>query len=130
MSVLHPPAATGAARAAQVDLEAEASLERCGALREFWYVACTSAELAARRPLGCTLFGLPLVLFRGADGRPVALRDRCLHRNARLSEGSVLPGGRLGCPYHGWTYDTAGRCVEIPSLGPRQCGEALDAPAH
>jgi phenylpropionate dioxygenase-like ring-hydroxylating dioxygenase large terminal subunit len=24
------------------------------------------------------------------------------------------------CPYHGWRYDGAGQCVEIPSLGPGQ----------
>src|SRR5687767_3824573 len=92
------------ARVPQVDLDAEADLGRCGALADYWYVACTSAELGSKHPLGRTILGLPLVLFRDQRGSPVALRDRCLHRNARLSEGDVLPGGRLGCPYHGWTY--------------------------
>src|SRR5207247_6007865 len=31
---------------------------------------------------------------------------------------------------HGWTYAPSGRCVEIPSLGPAQRGEILDAEAH
>lgn len=119
-----------APRIAQVDLEAEADWERCGALKEFWYVACTSAELTARRPLARTLLGMPLVLFRDERGAPAALRDRCLHRNACLSAGDVLPGGRIGCPYHGWTYDASGRCVEIPSLGPAQRGEVLDEAGH
>jgi phenylpropionate dioxygenase-like ring-hydroxylating dioxygenase large terminal subunit len=112
-----------------VDLEAEASLERCGALKDFWYVACLSSELTRDKPLARTLFGTHLVLFRDEQGRPTALRDRCLHRNARLSHGDVFHG-RLGCPYHGWVYDASGAVVEVPSLGPSQRGEALDAQGH
>ena len=44
--------ASSAARAAPVDLEAEADLDRCGALKDFWYVACTSLQLAGRHPVG------------------------------------------------------------------------------
>jgi phenylpropionate dioxygenase-like ring-hydroxylating dioxygenase large terminal subunit len=112
-----------------VDLEAEADLGRCGALKDFWYVACLSRELRHDRPLARTLFGTGLVLFRDEKGYPVALRDRCLHRNARLSRGKVLEGGLLACSYHGWVYDSGGQVVEVPSLGPDQRNEALDAPA-
>jgi phenylpropionate dioxygenase-like ring-hydroxylating dioxygenase large terminal subunit len=56
-----------------------------------------------------------LALFRQADGRPAALADRCAHRNMPLSAGRVN-GGCIECPYHGWKYDSAGRCVEAPSL--------------
>ena len=112
-----------------VDLEAEADLTRCGALKDFWYVACLSTELTSGKPLARTLFGTNVVLFRDEHGRPVALRDRCLHRNARLSAGAVFHG-RPGCPYHGWVYDGSGAVVEVPSLGPNQCGEVLDARGH
>src|SRR5216117_693045 len=78
-------ASTAPRRAAQVDLEAEADFDRCGALKDFWYVACASNELAERRPVGRKLFGVPIVVFRGPEGTPAALYDRCLHRNARLS---------------------------------------------
>ena len=112
-----------------VDLEAEADLARCGALKDYWYVACLSGELTSRRPLARTFFGTNVVLFRDERGQPVALRDRCLHRNARLSAGAVFDG-KLGCPYHGWVYDGSGAVVEVPSLGPSQCGESLDAQGH
>jgi len=112
-----------------LELEAEADLARCGALKDYWYVACLSSELGRESPLSRTVFGVPLVLFRDPDGRPAALRDRCLHRNARLSAGDVFDG-RLGCPYHGWVYDASGACVEIPSLGPDQRGQALSAEGH
>lgn len=90
-----------------------------GTLNHHWYAACTGAELKANRPLGRTILGERLVLFRDAAGAPAALKDRCLHRNALLSEGEVFDGC-LGCPYHGWTYDAAGRVVNIPSEGPER----------
>ncbi len=110
----------------RIELEAEADLERCGALKDFWYVACLSSELAPKQVLSRTILGTPLAVFRGADGKPAALFDRCLHRNARLSAGDAFDG-KLGCPYHGWVYDASGACVEIPSLGPPQKGGHLDA---
>ncbi len=112
-----------------VDLEAEADLTRCGALKDYWYVACRSPELTTRKPLARTILGTNLVLFRDEHGRPAALRDRCLHRNARLSAGATFDG-KLGCPDHGWVYDAAGNVVEVPSLGPSQRGEVLDARGH
>lgn len=113
----------------RVELEAEADLARCGALKDFWYVACLSSELRAGKLEARTMLGTPLVLFRDARGQAAALLDRCLHRNARLSAGDCFEG-KVGCPYHGWTYDAEGRCVEIPSLGPTQQGSVLDASGH
>jgi phenylpropionate dioxygenase-like ring-hydroxylating dioxygenase large terminal subunit len=86
--------------------------------REHWYVAARSIDLG-RRPLAARILGEPLVLFRGADGRPHALLDRCAHRNLALSRGRVVDGA-LECAYHGWRYGAGGACVEIPSL----CGPA------
>jgi phenylpropionate dioxygenase-like ring-hydroxylating dioxygenase large terminal subunit len=39
----------------------------------------------------------------------------CLHRGARLSGGRVA-NDCLACPYHGWEYNGAGRCVRTPAL--------------
>src|SRR5439155_280502 len=44
-----------------------------------------------------------------------AWRDLCVHRGTRLSLGRVVDGGRLECPYHGWTYGTDGCCVLMPA---------------
>jgi phenylpropionate dioxygenase-like ring-hydroxylating dioxygenase large terminal subunit len=88
-----------------------------GTLHEHWYVAALSRQVTGRRPFASTILEEPLVLFRGTDGRAAALRDRCLHRNAALSGGDVFDGC-IGCPYHGWTYDASGACVNVPSEGP------------
>jgi phenylpropionate dioxygenase-like ring-hydroxylating dioxygenase large terminal subunit len=84
-------------------------------LTRFWYVACRSADLG-NRPLSRNVLGVPLVLFRGQDGKAAALLDRCPHRNVPLSLGRVVAGGRLECAYHGWQFEGEGRCVHIPGL--------------
>jgi phenylpropionate dioxygenase-like ring-hydroxylating dioxygenase large terminal subunit len=80
-----------------------------------WYAACRSDELG-REPLGRTILGLPVVVFRDGQGGAGALLDRCAHRNVPLSAGEVDGAGRLACPYHGWRYDRTGACREVPGL--------------
>lgn len=94
--------------------------QRCGLLKNYWYAAALSAELGRWRPMSSTVLGEKLVLWRAPGGAAVAMLDRCLHRNALLSKG-VLVDGCLACPYHGWTYDQSGRCVHVPSQGPKSC---------
>jgi phenylpropionate dioxygenase-like ring-hydroxylating dioxygenase large terminal subunit len=97
-------------------------------LRDRWFIAFRSATLRAR-PAAMTLQGVPLVLYRGADGRPAALEDRCPHRNAPLSAGRVR-GGELECAYHGWRFDRAGACVAVPGLGAPPDARATRATAY
>jgi phenylpropionate dioxygenase-like ring-hydroxylating dioxygenase large terminal subunit len=80
--------------------------------RNQWYVAAYGTEVS-RRLLGRTICGEPIVLYRSAKGDPVALADRCVHRQYRLSASS-LDGDNLVCGYHGFTYDTDGTCVKVP----------------
>lgn len=81
--------------------------------KKCWYVAASSEELKGA-PLARKLLGVDVILWRTADGRPVAFEDRCAHRAFPLSSGKVLED-RLVCGYHGCTYDDSGACVHIPS---------------
>ena len=81
-------------------------------IRNCWYVAAWPHEVTDK-PLARTLLGEPVVLYRQADGRAVALEDRCCHRDLPLSMGEVC-GDRIVCRYHGLAYDHSGRCVHIP----------------
>ncbi len=83
-------------------------------LPRWWYVACLARELG-RRPVARTVLDTPLVLHRDGGGRPVALLDRCPHRNAPLSMGRVVDG-LLECRYHGWRFDRDGSCRTVPGL--------------
>ena len=77
-----------------------------------WYVAALPEEVDGA-PLGRTVLGIPLALFRQPDGVAVALLDICPHRFAALSDGQLIDGN-LQCPYHGLEFDGTGRCVRNP----------------
>jgi len=85
-------------------------------LRTGWYVVAESADLADE-PLAVRLLGEDLVLWRDDEGMAVIAPDRCPHREAPLSIGT-LQQGRLTCVYHGWEFGSSGRCVGVPSSGP------------
>jgi phenylpropionate dioxygenase-like ring-hydroxylating dioxygenase large terminal subunit len=80
---------------------------------EGWYWAMPSTELkkGGRAPLD--FLGRPLVVYRGEDGRVVALDAYCPHMGAHLAEGKV-EGDGIRCLFHHWKYNAEGRCVEIP----------------
>ncbi len=82
-------------------------------LDQQWLVGCTSKQLG-KRPVAVCVLNTPLVLFRSGN-TVVAAEDRCPHRNAPLSQGFVSQG-RITCPYHGWSFDTQGRCVDVPGV--------------
>ncbi len=85
-------------------------------LKNFWYIACESSQLTKEKPLPSELMGEWIALYRDNTGKAVAVTDRCLHRNARLSKGRVHQGN-LACPYHGWRYGKNGEVVAVPSEG-------------
>jgi phenylpropionate dioxygenase-like ring-hydroxylating dioxygenase large terminal subunit len=97
-------------------------------LPHHWFIACRSGALRDR-PLGITLQGVPLALFRDAGRRPGALEDRCPHRNAPLTAGRVR-GGQLECAYHGWRYDAGGACQAVPGLAAPPGARASCATAY
>ncbi len=91
-------------------------LRRIGAHPDFWYPLAWSHELKPGKALGRRFASEPIVLYRGAEGRVFALEDRCAHRQVPLHLG-VVCGNELKCHYHGWAYDGAGKCVDVPYLG-------------
>ena len=83
-------------------------------LRGLWYVACPSSEIKPGKMLGKTLMGEPVLIARAANGTVFCLRDICPHRGIPLRPG-WFDGETVQCCYHGWKFDTAGVCVDIPS---------------
>lgn len=81
-------------------------------MRRYWLPVGLSADVGERPQLIRTL-GEDLVLFRTTSGETGLLDARCSHRGASLVYGCVEKSG-LRCRYHGWLYDTAGRCIEQP----------------
>ena len=90
--------------------------------RNAWYAAAWDVELK-HELLARKLCGENLVLYRRADGRPVALQDACWHRMLPLSEGKLVDDD-VACGYHGLIYNSQGRCVFMPSqdtINPAAC---------
>jgi phenylpropionate dioxygenase-like ring-hydroxylating dioxygenase large terminal subunit len=83
-----------------------------------WHVVLDSRELKRAKPTAARRFGVDWVLWRDSNERPVAMRDRCPHRAAKLSLGSVdqSGAGAIRCPYHGITFDGQGKCLLVPEL--------------
>ena len=82
-------------------------------LRRYWWPVGFEDEIADR-PIPVRLLGEDFVLFRDGDGRVGVIDVVCAHRCALLTLGRVEERG-LRCCYHGWLFDTAGQCVEMPA---------------
>jgi phenylpropionate dioxygenase-like ring-hydroxylating dioxygenase large terminal subunit len=81
-----------------------------------WYVILESNEVRPGKPIGFTRFGDKLVAWRDSHGTLSVMRDRCPHRGVALSVGDVR-GDCLECPFHGFQFDTTGKCTLIPANG-------------
>jgi phenylpropionate dioxygenase-like ring-hydroxylating dioxygenase large terminal subunit len=89
-------------------------------MRQYWIPAALSSEL--RRdgtPLRLMLLGEKLIAFRDSAGRVGVMDHRCPHRCASLFLGRNEAGG-LRCIYHGWKFDVAGNCIDMPSVPAQQ----------
>jgi len=81
-----------------------------------WYAVLDSNEVPKGKTIGVTRLGEKLVFWRDAQGKVSCLRDACPHRGVALSIGKVL-GDHVQCPFHGFEFDTTGRCTLIPANG-------------
>ena len=54
--------------------------------------------------------GMPVLMTRGADGEVRAIANICRHRGAPVAQGCGNARA-FTCPYHGWTYDNAGKLL-------------------
>lgn len=83
-----------------------------------WYMVGTSDELRPGTVLTRKYFGTELVLYRTEQGVFRATDPFCPHLGAHLGQGSVC-GEELKCPFHGFTFDTDGKCTGTPYPGGR-----------
>jgi len=89
-------------------------------MRQYWIPALLSSELArGGTPVRLMLLGEKLIAFRDSAGQVGVMDHRCPHRGASLFLGRNEQGG-IRCVYHGWKYDVAGTCIDMPSVPPGQ----------
>ena len=69
----------------------------------------------------------PVIMARHSDGNVHVLLNRCTHRGAKVVNERQGHAPRLVCCYHGWTYDTDGKLLNVPV--PEGCGEDFNSDA-
>jgi benzoate/toluate 1,2-dioxygenase alpha subunit len=55
----------------------------------------------------------PVFATRSKDGDVKVFFDACAHRGARLTTRRTGKASTITCRYHGWCYDTNGKCTKI-----------------
>jgi nitrite reductase/ring-hydroxylating ferredoxin subunit len=85
-------------------------------LRRYWLPSLLAEEVPApdSPPVRVRLLGEDLIAFRDTSGQVGLLGAYCPHRRAPLFLGRNEEHG-LRCMYHGWKFDTAGACVDMPN---------------
>jgi 5,5'-dehydrodivanillate O-demethylase len=91
----------------------------CGELlRRYWHPVAAAAELTDEKPIKAVkILNEELVVYRDTTGHYGLVGEHCPHRLASLAYGRVDEQG-IRCPYHGWKFDGAGRCLEQPAEPP------------
>jgi len=85
-------------------------------IRNQWYVILNSCEVKKNQVVGVKRLGENLVVWRDSKGNLGAAKDKCPHRGIALSKGKIKDD-HLQCPFHGFEYDTSGKCKLIPANG-------------
>jgi 5,5'-dehydrodivanillate O-demethylase oxygenase subunit len=83
-------------------------------LRRYWFPVGTVGEMESRWTKRVRLLGEDLVLYRNRTGSFGLIGEACPHRRASLAYGIPTAEG-IRCPYHGWQFNEAGRCIEQPN---------------
>lgn len=79
----------------------------------YWYPVAWSNQLKIKQTQAVVIWQQSFVLYRDTQGLVHALDNVCPHAGVELHHGEVN-GNCLTCPYHGWKFDSTGKCVEIP----------------
>ena len=83
-------------------------------LRRYWHPVAGLAEMEERWTMRVRILGEDLVLFKNRTGVFGLIGEQCPHRRASMAYGIPTEDG-IRCPYHGWKFDGAGRCLEQPN---------------
>lgn len=88
----------------------------CGELlRRYWHPVVAAGELTDEKPIRAVrILGEDLVVYRDKKSGYGLVGEHCPHRSASLAYGRVDEEG-IRCPYHGWKFDSTGRCLEQPA---------------
>lgn len=96
--------------------------------RPSWQIVCHDSDIPRAGDFQrLDYIGESVIVIRGEDGAVRAFANICRHRGARILDAAAGCARKIVCPYHGWTYDSAGGLTAVP----RRAGYgALDLADH
>ncbi len=96
-----------------------------------WNFLCMEAQISKPFDFVTLQIGrAPVLVTRDAQGKIGAFLNVCRHKGAlvcRTDQGSAKVHN---CPYHGWTYDSSGKCVHIKDREAGAYAASFDAQGH
>ena len=128
-SLPHRVAISGAAAAAPAFTANLAALDAAPRFPRTWVPLASTYELDPDRPTPVSFLGQRYVVYRNNGGEWVVMDDVCPHRLAPLSEGRIdRETDRIECAYHGWSFESSGRCARIPQATDAAAAASLRSP--
>lgn len=80
-----------------------------------WYMLCRADEVPVDKAIPVSACGKEFAVFRGRNNGKIGVLDAfCPHLGTHLGYGGHVDGDGLVCPYHSWTFDVQGNCIDIP----------------
>jgi phenylpropionate dioxygenase-like ring-hydroxylating dioxygenase large terminal subunit len=113
-----------------IPLARPVDLRRTDSHPDHWYPIAWSEEIKPGSMIPRRYAGEPVAVVRAKDGTLFALENRCAHRQVPLTHG-VVSGCTVKCGYHGWAYNTEGKCIDVPYLGKERLPNGVKSyPCH
>lgn len=87
---------------------------------EGWYFVATRADIQRKRLFRKLWMGESIIVWCDGQGSVCVAESHCPHLGSDLGPeaGGRVCEGRLVCPFHGYQFDSAGRCVVTPYADP------------
>ena len=73
---------------------------------------------------------VPVVVSRDRSGGLQCLLNSCRHRGATVFNAAQGNRRYHACPYHGWVYDSGGKCVDVKDRSSGSYAPAFDCESH
>ena len=106
-------------------------LERAYIFERTWNFLTAESQVAQPHDFATAWIArTPVIVTRDGDGRINAFLNVCRHKGARIVGAEQGNARLLVCPYHGWSYDCAGRNHAIKDRGAAHYPPSFDGESH
>lgn len=97
-----------------------------------WYLIAPGSQLRPQHVIQKTWMGREIVAWRDGEGTVCVADAYCPHLGSHLGPqgGGMVRAGNLVCPFHGFEFDTTGRCTATPLAPPPKSARLTTYPVQ